>query len=164
MHQDEGLGAGRCRAIDTGDPRLNVRGRDRLDREIAEGGEELRLKERSIAGDGRGLAASVVLDVAQPLIGGLGKGHFGLDEPRERASTGFIENVPQPSLGGAFGEIARRGTAAIGPGCADLSLHLAPVWEPVLRKPLRPALSLDSENVSRGGLAGAFFDAGMRLF
>jgi hypothetical protein len=92
-----------------------------------------------------------MLDMAKPLVCRLGEGHIGLDEARKRPPARFIEQVAQPSFGRAFGEVARRRTAAIGPCRADPALQLPSVGKPVLRIPLRSALALDPENVSRNG-------------
>jgi hypothetical protein len=55
--------------------------------------EQLRVEQRPVAGDGRGLAPAVVLDVAQPLVRRLGERHVGLDQARQRPAPRFVQNV-----------------------------------------------------------------------
>ena len=112
VHEDERLGPRRGRAVDAADPRLDLRRRDRLDRLLAEDGEQLRVEQCPVAGDGRGLAATVMLDVAQPLVCRLGERHVGLDQAGQRPAPRFVQHVAQPGFRRALGEVARAGSAA----------------------------------------------------
>ena len=62
----------------------------------------------------------------------------------ERSAASSVERLAQPVLGQALGEIARRRPPPPRRCRPQLLLDLAPVRQPVLRVPRRPALALDA--------------------
>ena len=140
-------GPGAGRPLDCADPRLDRRGGDRLEGKSAERGQQLRVNYRPVPDQRRGLAAAVVLDVAQPLRGGVDERGPGTHHPGQDTPPGFVEPPAKPVLGAALGHIAGRRAPAPGPGRTDLTLNLTPVRQPVLRVPDRAARPLDPEDV-----------------
>ena len=71
VQQHDGLSAAARAPAQRGQPRLDPLGRDVLDLELAERGQDLGVDQPAVALHGRGLAFAVVLDVAQVLGGRL---------------------------------------------------------------------------------------------
>jgi hypothetical protein len=69
------------------DPPLDRRRRDRLDRQLSEGRQQLRADDRLVSGDRRRLPAAVMLDVAQPLRRRISERRSGAHHSRERAAA-----------------------------------------------------------------------------
>lgn len=95
-----------------------------------------------------------MLDVAEPLLGGLGERHVGLEQAGEGAAPGFIEHRPQPVFRRALGEVPGRRPASLGPRRADLLLYLPSVRKPVLGEPLMFPLSQFCACAQDGDLEG----------
>jgi hypothetical protein len=94
--------------------------------------------DRAVASYRRGIAATVLLDVPQPLGRRICKRRTGADHAGERASPCLVEHRAQPVPGCPLREVASGRTTAIAPCGSDPLLHLAAVRQPVLRVPDRP--------------------------
>jgi hypothetical protein len=98
----------------------------------------------------RGLPLEVLLDESEPLRGSVGEAHARAHHPGQRAATGVIENLTQPRLRGALGEVAGRRPAALSPRRSKLLLNLPPVRQPIFRVPRRSALALHPQDMPVG--------------
>ena len=103
----------------------------------------------AVVGQRGGLAGPLVLGPAQPLGRGVGEGRAGPHHPREQSTACRGQQIVQPRLGAPLREVAGGRPTARRPRRADELLALAPVREPVLGVPLRPAAPLDAEDVAR---------------
>jgi hypothetical protein len=108
-----------------------------------------------VAGDGRWLPASGVLDVAQPFGRRIRERRAGADQSGQRPAPGLLQRRPQPVFGEALSYIARGRSPPAGPRRSDLALDLSPVRQPVLRVPDRRAHARLGRRVQRA-------DRGMR--
>ncbi len=92
---------------------------------------------RAVVGERRGLAAALMLDVAQPLRRGVLERRTAAHERRAAGRVGASASVSaQPLLRpSAWRHVARPAARPRpGPRRAELLLHLAPVGQPVLRR------------------------------
>ena len=109
MEQDQELVARADRAGDDRDPLLDLLGRDRLERPLAERRQQVRVASSSGSRERRRLSAAVLLDVAQPLGAASAKVTPVRHHPRERAAARLVEDVAQPVLGLPLREVAGGG-------------------------------------------------------
>ena len=123
--------------------------RDRLKRKLAEVGQEAPLDDPAVVDDGRRAPLAVVLDVAQPLARGLGKGdRAGEPRPaRQVVTPGVGEDRVELALGALLGQVALGGPSPLRPHLAEHDLMLALGVAP-LRHPSVARLPLPAEDVA----------------
>ena len=102
-------------------PRLDALGREVLEAQGAESGQQVRPDDRAVVDDRGGLAVEVELDVAQVLVAGVGERGAGADHAGERSRARLREDVVEPGLRRALRVVASRWAAALGPRRADRS-------------------------------------------
>ncbi len=136
-------------AVQRPPPRLDLLDRDRLERPVAERRQQVRVQRRAVVAERRRLALAVLGDEAQPLLSRLRKGRTARSHARQRPLPCLTQDVLQPRLSGALGEVAGGRAASLRPGRPDLLLDLPTVGQPVLRVPDRTPRTVDPEDVSR---------------
>ena len=146
-HQEVVLGlfVGRRRAR-SARATLDLARRDVLEARSAEPGSRRELMRRAVVAQGRGLAAAVVLGVAQVFGGGVGE-RRAVARAGEGPAAGTVEHVGSHCSASAVGVVARRRAARSRSG-ADPASAPGARREPVLRVPDAATLALDSKDVA----------------
>jgi hypothetical protein len=128
---------------------VHVVGRDRLDRAGAELREEVALHDAAVVARRLAVHPALLLDVAQVLGGGVRERGARAPGARKLAPPRVGQDLGEPLLGHASGEVARLGAALLRPRGAEPLLDLPSVGQAVLHVPLGPALPLPQAHVAR---------------
>jgi hypothetical protein len=142
--------------------RLDRRHRDVLLAHLAELGQQVDIDDRAVVLNGRGLPSPVLIDVAQVLRGGVRECRTSPHHPGQFATAGVLQETPEPVLREPLREVAGWRPAATRPRGAESLLDLPPVWEPVLRVPLRTPDAIHPKHMPRWRMESAGHTAILR--